>query len=99
MITVIYGPQASGKTRNANSLAKKYGHRNIIDGMFPLEHSRNFEFRDDNGKTHRKIPKDVLILTNMSKSECEKYMGRWCADPYRIVSIRDALSERHGNAQ
>ncbi len=31
MITVIYGPQASGKTRFAKQLAKHYGCNRIVD--------------------------------------------------------------------
>lgn len=40
MITIIYGPEGSGKTRNANYLKGKYAAKRIVDewnGVFELK--------------------------------------------------------------
>ena len=42
MLTVVYGPQASGKTRNRDKFASHYGHTTIIDGISRQHRSRRF---------------------------------------------------------
>lgn len=53
--TIVYGPHASGKTRNAKALAKHFGHRNIVDGY------------DDYIKAPH-IPGDALVLMQQRPS-------------------------------
>lgn len=51
---VVYGPQASGKTRNAKRLCKKFGLSRVIDS-FP-----------DGIESRRDIPAHgTLVLTNL----------------------------------
>ena len=90
MITLVYGPQASGKTRNREALAKHYGHATVIDGVF--RYGRKREFRDDAGKTYFELPDDALILAAMTAEEAVGFLARFDQYPKAsIIPIENAL--------
>lgn len=91
MITIVYGPQASGKTRNKEALARQYAHTNIIDGVTRQHRSRRF--RDDNGKTYDEVPSDALLLTCMTREQCSSFAKKHELQAYSLVSIKEALAE------
>lgn len=88
MITIVYGPQACGKTRNKNALAAHFGHSTVIDGAYPFK--RKAKFTDDQGITHQKLPFDSLILTNMSYDECVVFAAL-SDHKVTILSFADAM--------
>lgn len=90
MLTMVYGPQASGKTRNRDKLAAHYGHTTIIDGISRQHRSRRFY--DDSGKVHDALPQDALLLTTMTRDECFSFLKKHEASA-PIISIRDALRQ------
>lgn len=94
MITFVYGPQASGKTRNKEALARQYAHKNIIDGATRQHRSRRFY--DDSGKVHTEIPQDTLVLTCMTREQCSSLAKKLELQAYSLVSIREALAELEG---
>lgn len=51
MDTILYGPQGTGKTQNSTELAKKLGHKKIVDGA-DEDDIKNF------------YGKNVLFITN-----------------------------------
>lgn len=90
MLTLVYGPQASGKTRNREVLASHYGHTTIVDGVSRQHRSRRFY--DDSGKTHTELPADALLLTTMTAQECLSFLQkheRWAT----LIPIDVALQE------
>jgi len=90
MITIVYGPQASGKTRNRDALAKHYGHATVIDGVNRQHRSR--KFYDDNSAVYTSLPEDALLLTTMSRQECVSFLTKYEATG-DLVSIGEALKE------
>jgi hypothetical protein len=90
MITIIYGPQASGKTRNRDALAKHYEHTTVIDGV--SRHHRSRKFYDDSGRVHTEIPSDALLLTTMSRRECARFLDKHEVTG-TLVPIDEALKE------
>lgn len=90
MRTIVFGPQASGKTRNKDALQAHYGHANVIDGV--SRHHRSRKFHDDSGQTHTEIPRDTLLLTTMTERECQSFLTKHEAHA-TVVSIEDALKE------
>jgi len=90
MITIVYGPQASGKTRNRDALAKHYEHTTVIDGVSRQHRSR--KFYDDSGRVHTSVPKDALLLTTMSRQECVSFLTKHKATG-ALVPIGEALKE------
>jgi len=90
MITIIYGPQASGKTRNREALAKHYEHATVIDGVSRQHRSR--KFYDDSGRVHTSLPADALLLTTMSQQECARFLAKH-ETTGTLVSIGEALKE------
>jgi len=96
MITMIYGPQASGKTRNKEALARQYAHTNIIDGVTRQRRSR--KFYDDSGRTHTEVPADALLLTTMSRQQCLSFLAKHEITNATVVSIDEALAELEANA-
>lgn len=90
MLTLVYGPQASGKTRNREALASHYGHTTIVDGVSRQHRSRRFY--DDSGKTHTELPADALLLTTMTAQECLSFLKKHERSA-TLVSIKTALEE------
>lgn len=90
MLTIVYGPQASGKTRNRDKFASLYGHTTIIDGISRQHRSRRFY--DDGGKVHDALPQDALLLTTMTRDQCLGFLQkheRWAT----LIPIDVALQE------
>lgn len=90
MLTVVHGPQASGKTRNRDKFASHYGHTAIIDGVTRQHRSRRFY--DDSGKVHDALPQDALLLTTMTRDQCLSFLqkhARWAT----LIPIDVALQE------
>ena len=90
MLTVVHGPQASGKTRNRDKFASHYGHTTIIDGVTRQHRSRRFY--DDSGKDHDALPQDALLLTTMTRDQCLSFLqkhARWAT----LIPIDVALQE------
>tara|TARA_R100001086_G_scaffold221428_3_gene138605 strand:+ start:8563 stop:8847 length:285 start_codon:yes stop_codon:yes gene_type:complete len=87
---MIYGPQASGKTRNRDALARHYGHAITIDGVY--RHHRSRKFRSDDGQVHTEIPNDALLLTNMDRRQCVSFLAKHEVTNATIVSITEALA-------
>ena len=90
MLTMIYGPQASGKTRNRDKFASHYGHTAIIDGI--TRQHRSQRFYADGGKVHDALPQDALLLTAMTRDQCLSFLRkhkRWAV----LIPIDVALQE------
>lgn len=47
----IYGPKASGKTRNAQAFAKLFGCKNVVEADFPTDLGKLNAVLDDSAKT------------------------------------------------
>ena len=93
MITIVYGPQASGKTRNKAALARFFGHTTIIDGL--TRAGRRGKFHDDQGGYFRDLPVDALILTTMTREECMSLLDELRSDG-TFVSIETAIAKIPG---
>lgn len=89
MRTIVYGPQASGKTRNKDALRMHYGHANVIDGAH--RHHRSRKFRSDDGRVHTELPGDLLLLTNMDRRQCVSFLTKHNVTDATVVSIQEAL--------
>ncbi|MDH7453546.1 hypothetical protein QF205_10780 [Luteimonas composti] len=89
MITVIYGPQASGKTRNAEALKRHYGCRRIVDDAFHVV--RNGV---RNGVGDVKLRSGDLVLTN-DKATAEKLAERGAVVVDINTALRAACGARH----
>jgi len=90
MITMVYGPQASGKTRNKDALAKHFDHMRVLDGVHQPQ--RSGQFRTDDGRVPTQVPTDALLLTTMSREECVKFMAKHEVTG-ALVPIHEALLE------
>lgn len=90
MITVIYGPQASGKTRNCDALAQHYKRTTVIDGVGWYPQSR--KFYDSSGRVHTEIPSNALLLTTMSPQKCARFLAKYKVTGV-LVPINEALKE------
>lgn len=90
MLTMIYGPQASGKTRNKDRLAAHYEHKTIIDGVTRQHRSRRFT--DDSGRVHDALPQDALLLTTMTAEQCLSFLKKHERTAV-LLSINTALKE------
>lgn len=86
MITVIYGPQASGKTRNAEAFKRHYRCRRIVDDAF-----RVIRNGIRNGAGDVKLRSGDLVLTN-DKATAEKLAERGAV----VVDIHTALAAARG---
>lgn len=80
MITVIYGPHASGKTRHREALATHFGCTRILDCEIPLERSTC--------KAVTALQAGDLVLTN-DEGQAQR-LGEIGA---RVIYIGDALAQ------
>lgn len=87
MIVVVYGPQASGKTRNKGAIQKHFGYVPLIDGVTRI--GRSGKFVDDSGKIHSRVPDNAVILTNMTESECRSFIGPMTGQTVRLIPIEE----------
>lgn len=87
MITVIYGPQASGKTRNAEALKRHYGCRRIVDDVFHVHLNRA-----KRGDSDVLLRSGDLVLTN-DKPTAQKLAERGAV----LVDINTALRASRGS--
>lgn len=80
MITVIYGPQGSGKTRHREALATHFGCTRILDCEIQLEFRRR--------KAVAELQAGDLVLTN-DEAQAQR-LGEIGA---RVIHISDALAQ------
>ncbi|GAB3305814.1 hypothetical protein [Luteimonas notoginsengisoli] len=81
-ITVIFGPQASGKTRNAEKLKSFYRCKRVIDDEFTCAHHANAYTPPH----HARLRDRDLILTNDART-ADLLRDRNA----RVIHIADAL--------
>lgn len=77
-IVVVFGPEGCGKTHNAQKLMRVLSCETLVDGLRSTT-KRGGEFVMDDGLKITNLPGRSLILTNMSLSECERYLDKHAA--------------------
>ncbi len=94
MIHIVYGPKASGKTRNKQRIAEEFGCEHVIDGVTPY---RSGIFRDDVGLMYSSVEDNTLVLTCMSKEETIRWAmrmgetGAFRVGPWALHRIDEVL--------
>lgn len=82
---IVYGPQASGKTLNAQKIAERYGCTSIVDGHF-----ESLPFDDLLLEREKRTLKNEsqLILTNRTKEEMKEWLAiNDLESSVRLISI------------
>ena len=74
--TIVYGPMACGKTRNADKMLKKFRHKQIVDDWIP--------------RLSANIPPNSLILTNLDPVEIHKGMKKYGLAA-KVVAYEDVM--------